>query len=97
GDIDHITYGTRGNQSYTDGQRVAIEVDMITVPRRATFFVDDVEQPNFVINTPGAVRFWACIFKKSSLFTVTKFQRLIQSTAKGVEGSKALEWGKKWK
>ncbi|KAA6316415.1 MAG: hypothetical protein EZS28_055264, partial [Streblomastix strix] len=26
GDIDHITYGTRGNQSYTDGQRVAIEV-----------------------------------------------------------------------
>ncbi|KAA6375795.1 MAG: hypothetical protein EZS28_028678 [Streblomastix strix] len=83
GDIDHITQDIRGNRGYADGQRVAVEVDMTTVPRRATFFVEDVEQPNFVIGIPEAIRFW--------------FERLIQSTAKGVEGSKALEWGKEWK
>ncbi|KAA6383601.1 MAG: hypothetical protein EZS28_020871 [Streblomastix strix] len=83
GDLDHITDGPKGNQKNEDGQRIAVEVDMTTVPRRATFFVDDVEQPNFVIGFPEAIRFWV--------------QRLIQSTAKGVKGSKALEWGKEWK
>ncbi|KAA6376274.1 MAG: hypothetical protein EZS28_028199 [Streblomastix strix] len=95
-DFNHITY-SEGNQEYVDRQRIAVEVDMTTVPRRATFFVDDVEQPNFVIGIPEAIRFWAYTTNPSSSFTVTKFERLIQSTAKGVEGSKALEWGKKWK
>ncbi|KAA6382980.1 MAG: hypothetical protein EZS28_021494 [Streblomastix strix] len=93
GYLDHITF-TKGNQEYADGQRVAVEVDMTTVPRRATFFVEDVEQPNFVIGIPEAIRFWAYTTDPSSSFIVTKFERLIQSTAKGVEGYKALEWGK---
>ncbi|KAA6364459.1 MAG: hypothetical protein EZS28_040014 [Streblomastix strix] len=97
GCLDHITDFTSGNQEYADRQRIAVEVDMTTVPRRATFFVDDVEQPNFVIGFPEAIRFWVHTFYKSSFFTVIKFERLIQSTAKGVEGSKALEWGKEWK
>ncbi|KAA6388351.1 MAG: hypothetical protein EZS28_016123 [Streblomastix strix] len=96
GDLQHITE-TKGNQKYADGQRVAVEVDMTIVPRRATFFVDDVEQPNFVIGIPEAIRFWVHTFYKSSFFTIIKFERLIQSTAKGVKGSNALEWGKKWK
>ncbi|KAA6402761.1 MAG: hypothetical protein EZS28_001719 [Streblomastix strix] len=87
GNLDHITDGAKGNQKYSDGQRVAVEVDMTTVPRRAAFFVDDIEQPNFVIGIPEAIRFWV----------LTKFERLIQSTAKGFEGSKAFEWGKEWK
>ncbi|KAA6375803.1 MAG: hypothetical protein EZS28_028669 [Streblomastix strix] len=97
GDLDHITDQTRENQEYANGQRVAVEVDMTTIPRRATFFVDDFEQPNFVIGIPEAIRFWVHTFYKSSFFTVIKFERLIQSTAKGVKGSNALEWGKKWK
>ncbi|KAA6364019.1 MAG: hypothetical protein EZS28_040454 [Streblomastix strix] len=96
GSLDHIPNGISGNQKYADGQRIAVEVDMTTVPRRATFFVEDIEQPNFVIGIPEAVRFWAFTFNKSSSFTVIKFERLIQSTAKGVKGSKALEWGKRW-
>ncbi|KAA6380264.1 MAG: hypothetical protein EZS28_024208, partial [Streblomastix strix] len=64
---------------------------------RATFFVDDIEQPNYVIEIPSKIRFWVFTYYKSSSFTVTKFERLIQSTAKGVEGSKAIQWGKKWK
>ncbi|KAA6387284.1 MAG: hypothetical protein EZS28_017191 [Streblomastix strix] len=95
GELYHITY-TTGNHKYENGQRVAVEVDMTTVPRRATFFVDDVEQPNYVISIPSEIRFWVYSFYESSSFTITKFERLIQSTAKGVEGSKALEWGKEW-
>ncbi|KAA6375777.1 MAG: hypothetical protein EZS28_028695 [Streblomastix strix] len=83
GELDHITEDIIRNQRYEDGQRVAVEVDMTTVPRRATFFVEYIEQPNFVIGIPEAIRFW--------------FERLIQQTAKGVEGSKALQWGKEWK
>ncbi|KAA6393186.1 MAG: hypothetical protein EZS28_011285 [Streblomastix strix] len=97
GRLDHITQDIRGNQGYADGQRVAVEVDMTTVPRRSTFFVDDVEQPNFVIGIPSEIRFWVYTRIPSSSFTVTKFERLIQSTAKAVEGSKALQWGKEWK
>ncbi|KAA6363331.1 MAG: hypothetical protein EZS28_041142, partial [Streblomastix strix] len=96
GNLDHITKGIRGNHKYVDRQRVAVEVDMTTVPRRATFFVEDIEQPNFVIGIPEAVRFWGYTFNKSSSFTITKFERLFQSTAKGVKGSQALEWGKRW-
>ncbi|KAA6365106.1 MAG: hypothetical protein EZS28_039367 [Streblomastix strix] len=95
GEISHITWGPQ-NQEYSDGQKVGIEVDMTTVPRRVTFFVDDIEQPYYVIGIPSEIRFWAYISNKSSSFTVTKFERLIKSSAKGVEGSKALEWGKKW-
>ncbi|KAA6384226.1 MAG: hypothetical protein EZS28_020245 [Streblomastix strix] len=95
GEFSHITWGPI-NKQYSDGQKVGIEVDMTTVPRRVTFFVDDVEQPNYVICIPSEIRFWAYIYNESSSFTVTKFERLIKSSAKGVEGSKALEWGKEW-
>ncbi|KAA6375015.1 MAG: hypothetical protein EZS28_029459 [Streblomastix strix] len=96
GNLGHITQ-SKGNQKYADGQRIAVEVDMTTVPRKATFFVDDFEQPNFVIGIPEAVRFWVYTFDKSSSFTVIKFERLIKSTSQGVEGSKALQWGTDWK
>ncbi|KAA6392410.1 MAG: hypothetical protein EZS28_012063 [Streblomastix strix] len=97
GDLDHITDELKGNQGYKDGHRIGAEVDMTIVPRRVTFFVNDIEQTNHVIGIPEAIRFWAFIFKTSSSFTVNKFERLEFSLAKGVVGSKASEWGKKWK
>ncbi|KAA6364681.1 MAG: hypothetical protein EZS28_039792 [Streblomastix strix] len=96
GNLIHKTRGPQ-NQNYSDGQRIGIEVDMTTVPRRVTFFVDDVEQPNYVIGIPSEIRFWAYSYNSSSSFTVTKFERLIKSSTKGIEGSKAFEWGKEWK
>ncbi|KAA6383334.1 MAG: hypothetical protein EZS28_021136 [Streblomastix strix] len=96
GTLNHKTWGPK-NQTYFVGQKVGIEVDMTTVPRKVTFFVDNVEQPNYVIGIPSEIRFWVYIYNESSSFTVTKFERLIKSSAKGVEGSKALEWGKEWK
>ncbi|KAA6392188.1 MAG: hypothetical protein EZS28_012284 [Streblomastix strix] len=97
GSLNHITNYAIRNQIYEVGQRIAIEVDMTTVPRRATFFVDDIEQPNYVIGIPSEIRFLAFTYVRSTSFTILKFEKLVQSTAKGVEGSQALEWGKEWK
>ncbi|KAA6356886.1 MAG: hypothetical protein EZS28_047587 [Streblomastix strix] len=96
GKIDQIGK-TILNKEYTDGQIIGIEVDMTIVPRRVTFFVDDVEQPNYVSGIPSEIRFWAFLWNSSSSFTVVKFEKLIKSTAKGVVSSQALEWGKEWK
>ncbi|KAA6389884.1 MAG: hypothetical protein EZS28_014586 [Streblomastix strix] len=97
GYLDHITYWTIKNGSYEDGQRISAIVDMTSNPRKVVFYVDDIEQPNFVIGIPSEIRFWAYLFNPSSSFTVTKFERLVQYTQQGVAGSKALEWGKEWK
>ncbi|KAA6396178.1 MAG: hypothetical protein EZS28_008291 [Streblomastix strix] len=56
GCLDHITNDIKGNQEYADEQKIAVEVDMTTAPRRVTFFVDDIEQPNFVIGIPEDIR-----------------------------------------
>ncbi|KAA6384225.1 MAG: hypothetical protein EZS28_020249 [Streblomastix strix] len=95
GELSHISWGSY-NKGYSDGQKVGIEVDMTTVPRRVTFFVNDVERPKYVIGIPSEIRFWTYIYNSSSSFTVTKFERLIKSSAKGVPDSKVLEWGKEW-
>ncbi|KAA6401346.1 MAG: hypothetical protein EZS28_003120, partial [Streblomastix strix] len=58
GDLDHITNDTKGNRSYEDGQRISAIVDMTSNPRKVVFYVDDIEQPNFVIGIPSEIRIW---------------------------------------
>ncbi|KAA6371900.1 MAG: hypothetical protein EZS28_032574 [Streblomastix strix] len=70
---------------------------MTSDPRKIVFYVDDIEQPNYVIGIPSEIRFWAYIYYKSSSFTVTKFERLVQFTSQAVNGTNAFEWGKEWK
>ncbi|KAA6397296.1 MAG: hypothetical protein EZS28_007177 [Streblomastix strix] len=70
---------------------------MTSNPRRAIFFVDGFEQKNFVIGIPQKSRFYAFISKESSSFQITKFEKLTQSSFRGVPGSKGWEWGKDWK
>ncbi|KAA6392147.1 MAG: hypothetical protein EZS28_012326 [Streblomastix strix] len=96
GELDHITNITHGSGSYEDGQRISAIVDMTSNPRKVVFYVDDIEQPNYVIKIPSEIRFWACTYGISSSFKVTKFQRLIQFTSQRDAGSKALKWGKSW-
>ncbi|KAA6368411.1 MAG: hypothetical protein EZS28_036062 [Streblomastix strix] len=96
GALDHITSFKIYNEKYKDGQRISAIVDMTSNPRKVVFYIDDIEQPNYVIGIPPEIRFWAYTLIESSSFTVTKFERLVQFTQQGVAGSKALEWGKKW-
>ncbi|KAA6372398.1 MAG: hypothetical protein EZS28_032075, partial [Streblomastix strix] len=97
GDLDHITEYKTNNGRYQDGQRISAIVDMTSNPRKVAFYVDDIEQPNFMIGIPSKIRFWAYTYYQSSSFTVTKFERLVQFTSQEVFGSKALYWGKSWK
>ncbi|KAA6403734.1 MAG: hypothetical protein EZS28_000753 [Streblomastix strix] len=96
GDINHITNDTKRNGRYEDGQRISAIVDMTSNPRKVIFYVDDIEQPNFVIGIPSQIRFWALTYYRYSSFTVTKFERLVQFIQQGIVGSKALQWGKSW-
>ncbi|KAA6404241.1 MAG: hypothetical protein EZS28_000228 [Streblomastix strix] len=97
GYLDHITEYIIRNRRYKDGQRISAIVDMTSNPRKVVFYVDDIEQPNFVIGIPSEIRFWAYTWNKSSSFTVTRFKRLVQFNSQIVPGSKAINWGKSWK
>ncbi|KAA6358550.1 MAG: hypothetical protein EZS28_045924 [Streblomastix strix] len=66
-------------------------------PRSLTFFNDDKEQPNFVINIPKAVRIWCFIWRQGASFKITKFEFLSTPTARHGKGSRAWEYGKEWK
>ncbi|KAA6397602.1 MAG: hypothetical protein EZS28_006873 [Streblomastix strix] len=58
GGIRHIGDYIEGNADFNKGDRVTLELNMDSNPRTLTFFVNDVEQPNYVTNIPPAVRFW---------------------------------------
>ncbi|KAA6361584.1 MAG: hypothetical protein EZS28_042889 [Streblomastix strix] len=95
GGFSHTCYGP-DNQQFRCGQRIGMEIDISSSPRKLTLFVDDVQQKNYVINVPQAIRFWACICQKKSSFIVTKFEIRSSSYACVIGGQRALEWGKEW-
>ncbi|KAA6385234.1 MAG: putative NEK protein kinase [Streblomastix strix] len=99
GDIQHngSDYGIGGNSGFSDGCRIGMELNMESNPRSLTFFIDDKEQPNFIINIPKAVRIFCYIPWKGSSFKIIKFEFLSTPTARHGEGSRALEYGKYWK
>ncbi|KAA6402533.1 MAG: hypothetical protein EZS28_001941 [Streblomastix strix] len=96
GNFCHVFQNAEINGRYKDGQRISAIVDMTSNPRKVVFYVDDIEQPNYVIGIPSEIRFWAYTLIESSSFTVTKFERLVQFTSQRIAGSKALQWGKQW-
>ncbi|KAA6379208.1 MAG: putative G2-specific protein kinase nim-1, partial [Streblomastix strix] len=86
-----------GNSSFDDNHRVVLELDMDSIPHTLNFFIDDKQQPNFVVNIPNSVRFFAYFYQQQSEFKVLKFERLSAPTSKRIEGCRALEWGKLWR
>ncbi|KAA6383524.1 MAG: hypothetical protein EZS28_020952 [Streblomastix strix] len=68
GSIDHITSLTIRNGRYKDGQRISAIVDMTSNPRKVIFYVDNIEQPNYVIGIPSEIRFWVRLRIQSFFF-----------------------------
>ncbi|KAA6356002.1 MAG: hypothetical protein EZS28_048471, partial [Streblomastix strix] len=98
GGIRHIGIYFKGNSEFsTDGSRIGMELNMDSKPHSLTFFINDEEQPNFIINIPNAVRIWCHTLQKSASFKFTKFEFLSTPTARHGEGSRAWEYGKQWK
>ncbi|KAA6388793.1 MAG: hypothetical protein EZS28_015686 [Streblomastix strix] len=96
GDIAHIGDFIEGNSEFDDGCRIGMEMNMESNPRSLTFFINDKEQPNFIINIPSAVRIFCFIYLKGASFKITKYEFLSTPTARHGEGSRALEYGKEW-
>ncbi|KAA6375855.1 MAG: hypothetical protein EZS28_028618, partial [Streblomastix strix] len=93
GQIQHQKDKIEGNTNFLlNNQCVSMEVNMDSNPRMLTFFVDDKEQPNFVIDIPNSVRFWL-----NSQFKVIGFEKLSSPSAKHGHGSHGFQFGKKWK
>ncbi|KAA6357612.1 MAG: hypothetical protein EZS28_046861, partial [Streblomastix strix] len=97
GRIIHNGYWIEGNSGFSGGSRIGMELNMESNPRSLTFFIDDKEQKNFVINIPKAVRIFCYILLEGASFKINKFEFLSTPTARHGEGSRALEYGKKWK
>ncbi|KAA6372137.1 MAG: hypothetical protein EZS28_032337 [Streblomastix strix] len=73
GELDHLIDNTKGNGSYEDGQRIGAIVDLTSIPHKVAFYINYIEQPNYVIGIPSEIRFWAFIQRPSSSFTVVKY------------------------
>ncbi|KAA6392770.1 MAG: hypothetical protein EZS28_011703 [Streblomastix strix] len=97
GKIEHVSNGLKGNGEYKDNQRVAIEVDMRSEPRKVYLYIDNAEQPNSVVGIPPEIRFWCCICAPSSAFTITKFLNLAQSSTRMTHGQRQWQYGREWK
>ncbi|KAA6363990.1 MAG: hypothetical protein EZS28_040483 [Streblomastix strix] len=69
-----------------------MELNMDSNPRTLTYFIDDVEQMEYVTNIPAAVRFFAVLFYQNSSFKIERFDRLSVPYAKH-EGSQEKQWG----
>ncbi|KAA6375172.1 MAG: hypothetical protein EZS28_029300, partial [Streblomastix strix] len=65
-------------------------------PRTLHFFVNGQEQPVSVFDIPSNIRFFVWLYNPGSSFTLTRFERVQSSSARGVEGSKVLKWGYEW-
>ncbi|KAA6392172.1 MAG: hypothetical protein EZS28_012300 [Streblomastix strix] len=91
GDISHIgDKYIKGNSKFMCNQKVGIEVDLTSNPRKLTFFVNGNEQPTSFVDIPKAIRFFAYTYQRYSQFRVTRFQRRTTSQAKRV--AKSLNW-----
>ncbi|KAA6403579.1 MAG: putative aurora kinase a [Streblomastix strix] len=97
GILCHCDGQANKNDSFQDGKRIAMEVNMDSNPRTLNFFVDDKIQPYFIINIPSAIRFWILLYYISSYFKVTRFEKLSTPSTVDATGQIALKWKEKWK
>ncbi|KAA6375281.1 MAG: hypothetical protein EZS28_029192, partial [Streblomastix strix] len=96
GPLVHINATIHGNCKFEDKQLVALEVNMSSNPRTLHFFVDNQEQPVSISDIPPNIRFFIGLVNPEQSFTLTRFERIQSSSARGVEGSRVLKWGYEW-
>ncbi|KAA6368419.1 MAG: hypothetical protein EZS28_036054, partial [Streblomastix strix] len=87
-----------GNGKFIDTKsRITLELNMQSNPRTLTYFVNDVQQKNFVVNIPPAVRIWAFLWEKGSSFQISKFESIpFTTTSHEKKPSIPWEYGKRW-
>ncbi|KAA6391927.1 MAG: hypothetical protein EZS28_012543 [Streblomastix strix] len=100
GDLRHfqmIGRSVEGNQQFDNDERVGLELDLSSHPTILTFFINGIEQKNYVTDIPtSGIRFYVGLYNRNCKFTVTRFEKREFSSRRGVCGSKSWEWEKYW-
>ncbi|KAA6395943.1 MAG: hypothetical protein EZS28_008526 [Streblomastix strix] len=106
GDLQHliefkygfqVSFPANGNQIFHCGQRLQIEVDFKSVPSKVVFFINGIQQKNYVTGIPVKIRFFAFVQQAGSSFHITRSERLRQSSVRIDADSIAWKWGEYWK
>ncbi|KAA6384041.1 MAG: putative NEK protein kinase, partial [Streblomastix strix] len=96
GSLHYLNAGVFGNSKIEENQLIALEINMSSNPRTLHFFINGQEQPLSVSDIPSNIRFLVGLENPGISFTLTRFERIQSSSARGVEGSKVLKWGYNW-
>ncbi|KAA6404046.1 MAG: hypothetical protein EZS28_000426 [Streblomastix strix] len=96
GGTSHISSQYPGNSKIEENQLVACEVNMTSNPRTLHFFVNSQEQPLSISDIPSNIRFFVLLINPEQSFTLTRFECIQSSSARGVERSQVLNWGIDW-
>ncbi|KAA6321012.1 MAG: hypothetical protein EZS28_054610, partial [Streblomastix strix] len=96
GDIIHNEIWIKGNSKIKSRHSIAMELNMESSPKQLTFFYDNIEQNNFVVNIPSSVRFLVYLSMSESSFRVLSFNRLVTPTALHPQQSRSFIWGTNW-
>ncbi|KAA6401215.1 MAG: hypothetical protein EZS28_003259 [Streblomastix strix] len=94
--IYNINDYVKGNSQFDSGDHVKMELNMENDPHSLTFFVNDVEQPHYVVGIPPEVRIWIFLENIGESFKILKFQKLLNPVAQHGPGTQMWEWGKNW-
>ncbi|KAA6387319.1 MAG: hypothetical protein EZS28_017155 [Streblomastix strix] len=96
GCLSHLGDSVYTDSKYSDGDVVALELNMDSDPRTLSLFVNGKMQNDFITHVPDAVRFWAHISKIGDSFKVLKFERLPNPTGVHCEESREWKYGEDW-
>ncbi|KAA6393989.1 MAG: hypothetical protein EZS28_010489 [Streblomastix strix] len=94
--IYNINDYVKGNSQFDTGDHVKMELNMEHDPHSLTFFVNDIEQPHYVVGIPSEVRIWIFLQHLGESFKILKFQKILNPVAQHGSGTQMWQWGKEW-
>ncbi|KAA6359964.1 MAG: hypothetical protein EZS28_044508, partial [Streblomastix strix] len=81
-----------GNQTITNNDIVAIEVNMNTTPRTAHLFINNGQQPGYMSGLPESVQYYFQLYTMGQPTTVLSLKRLSAPTVTNIINAKEVKW-----
>ncbi|KAA6360584.1 MAG: hypothetical protein EZS28_043888, partial [Streblomastix strix] len=81
-----------GNQTITNNDIVAIEVNMNATPRTAHLFINNVQQPGYMSGLPESVQYYFQLYTMGQPTTVLSLKRLSAPTVTNIINAKEVKW-----
>ncbi|KAA6371897.1 MAG: hypothetical protein EZS28_032576, partial [Streblomastix strix] len=81
-----------GNSPFKDKDIVVIEVNMDKFQRTAHLFINNEQQPVFILNTPESIRMMVYFYRAGGVVHTTSLLRLITPSIKNLPNQRAVDW-----